>query len=119
MKFKSLPTLIVLSLMVAIPNTGLGRTISLKAEKHELKGDWAIAPQYAFSPDASKVLTLNKGEGSIYIWSTVHGSLLETLKNDYNTSQAAWSSDGKSIIVYGVKNKQRVVTLWNVSHLAE
>ena len=123
MKFKSLLTLTVLGLMVAIPNMGLGRTIDTAAAttaiKHELKGGWAIAPQYSFSSDGSKVLTMDRKEGNVYIWNTADGSLLETLKNDYRTSQVAWGRGGKSLIVYGVNDKEqkKVVTLWDVSHL--
>ena len=127
MKFKSLLTLAALSLVVAIPNQGLGKTVPLEthkpttAKKYALKGMLAITPEHSFS--LGKVITKDeeKQGGNLYIWSTSNGKLLETLEHDGRVVTAAWSSDGKSLIVRSIvgegAQQVNIITLWDISHL--
>jgi len=120
MNFKNLFMLSVFAL--ALPYVALGRVIST-ATKFNLKGNFAISINNAFSNDSSKVLTIDANH--VYVWNTADGKLLDTLKNDFHVSQASFSPNDKKIIVYGLTSfkfaspRQEVVVLWDVSHLAQ
>jgi dipeptidyl aminopeptidase/acylaminoacyl peptidase len=119
-------TLAILSLILEIPYTGLGKTLSTIPIKYELKGSSAPMLQNPFSPDGSKVLTkrtgIRSGPDELYISSTRDGNLLETLQHDASISQAEWSPDSQSIIVYTRKTPgtgSDRVFLWDISYLNE